>query len=452
MTGWFFANLAWASALMIAVLIVRRPFARIFGAGPAYALWLLPALRVVLPPLPVWPAAVSAGIPVPTLIVWAPDAAAPMPPDGGPGQWVPILLALWAVGAAALLGWQWRAYRRFLTRLSLSARSLGAHDGLPVIESGAVTGPLALGLIDRRIVVPPDFATRYSDEERRLALAHEAVHHRRGDLWWNHAALVMLALNWFNPVAWIAFRAFRIDQELACDAVVTAAATPQARRDYAQALIKSASRPGLIAACPLNHADQLKRRLRMMKEHRRSRLRMLGGAAALAVLAGAGGLTAATSVAAQADAPKQTETSRERRVERVIIRDHRDGEERSTWTERSGPPPADGEGRTERRQLVIVTDGHGGETADERGIRIDGDRIELPADCDAGNATNVEEGTDRERTRIMVCSRGDSTPAERAANLQRARDRLAGNTELSGEARDRTLAALDREIARLRAQ
>ena len=140
-------------------------------------------------------------------------------------------------------------------------------------------GPVALGLLDRRIVVPADFATRYSAEERRLALDHESIHHRRGDIWWNLVGLFILALNWFNPVAWLAFRAFRADQELACDAAVAAAASADARHDYARALIKSASRPGLIAACPLNHADQLKRRLKMMKDHRSSRARMLGGAA-----------------------------------------------------------------------------------------------------------------------------------------------------------------------------
>ena len=85
-------------------------------------------------------------------------------------------------------------------------------------------GPLALGVLDRRIVVPGRFLQRYNPGERRLALEHELVHHRRGDIWWNLAALLVLALNWFNPVAWLAFRAFRSDQELACDAAVARAA------------------------------------------------------------------------------------------------------------------------------------------------------------------------------------------------------------------------------------
>jgi len=287
MTGWLLSNMVWASAAMLLVLAIRRPFAALFGAGPVYALWLLPLLRLVAPPLPNLSAVELPNlIPPPTVILIAEDMAAPMPPEGGPGQWVPLLLAIWAAGVAAFLLWQIWTYHRFVRTLRRDARDLGRHRGLRLLESGAVEGPISLGLFRRRIVVPADFESRYSPEERALALDHEAIHHRRLDLWWNHLGLVILALNWFNPVAWFAFRAFRADQELACDAAVAARAEPDARHDYARALVKSASRPGLIAACPLNHADQLKRRLKMMKFHKPGRLRLLGGAAAIATLGG----------------------------------------------------------------------------------------------------------------------------------------------------------------------
>ena len=38
--------------LVLAVLLIRKPFARHFGPRLAYSLWLIPALRLVLPPLP----------------------------------------------------------------------------------------------------------------------------------------------------------------------------------------------------------------------------------------------------------------------------------------------------------------------------------------------------------------------------------------------------------------
>ncbi|MBX3561683.1 MAG: hypothetical protein KF780_07690 [Sphingomonas sp.] len=453
MTGWFFANMGWASVLMLAVLLIRRPFARAFGAGPAYALWLLPALRLVMPPLPAWPADVQNLLASQTVILWAEEATAPISPDGGAGQWVPILLAIWALGAAALLGWQWLAYRRFLTALSASARGIGAHLGLPLIESDAVTGPLALGLLDRRIVVPADFATRYTPAERALALEHETVHHRRGDIWWNHAALAILALNWFNPVAWLAFRAFRADQELACDAAVTASADAGARRDYAQALVKSASRPGLIAACPLNHADQLKRRLRMMNDHRRSRMRLIGGATALALLAGMG-LSAGVPSLAQQGEQQKSEQRTERREERIVIRTHREGDGGETRIERRG---GDGDVQVrERRNVIVMMDREGsGAESEVRNFRLEGPggaEISLPEDCEGDRATASEETVGNRRTRVVLCSRGGGTPAERAERLRSARDRLAASDHLSAESRERVLAAIDRAITDLGAQ
>jgi beta-lactamase regulating signal transducer with metallopeptidase domain len=415
-TSWLLANMAAATLAMLAVLALRAPVARAFGAVWAYALWLLPLARLLLPPLP----EAIPELPFPSLAVLMPAAgeqAASLPPQGGPGQWVPVLLALWAGGAAAFLIVQFLAYRGFLTRLSLASRSAGAWRGLPLIESDAVEGPIAVGLLDRRIVVPADFSTRYSEPERRLAAEHEYVHHRRGDIWWNLAALLVLALNWFNPVAWLSFLAFRADQELACDAAVAAGAGADDRHAYASALIKSASRPGLISACPLNHADQLKRRLRMMKHHRHSRLRSLGGAAALVVLAGAGLSLAAPGIA---------------------------------------QPKAEGETHKEQRRIVIMEHGEGeGHAGGDHVMRFrrgpDGE-VTLPENCRQGEPlANVDEQTEGRRTRVMLCTTGNADSATRLQRLQRARERIAGDEELTGEHRARVLAALDRAIAQARA-
>jgi hypothetical protein len=408
-------------------------------------------LRLVAPPLPVWGVEIPNLLPPQTLILFAEDAAAPLPPDGGPGQWVPILLAIWALGAAALLAWQFVAYRRFVAELDRGAQSLGDHRGLRLVESVAVQGPVALGLLRRRIVVPADFTSRYSPEERALALDHEAVHHRRGDLWWNHVGLLILALNWFNPIAWFAFRAFRADQELACDAAVAAAAPARARHDYARALIKSASRPGLIAACPLNHADQLKRRLKMMKFHSASRLRMIAGTAAIVVLGGLSLAVGSPGLAQpQAEQPKQDEAAagRERREERVIVRTiRRDGEAGDQHRAHGGHAGPSGPGEHQRVIVMNHGDGHPGQHR-VHVIGPDGE-VNVP-ECNDGQATNVDETTGGQRTRVVLCTRGNATPAERAERLQRARDRLAGDSELTQAQRDRVTAALDREIARLR--
>ncbi|HEX8256782.1 MAG TPA: M56 family metallopeptidase [Allosphingosinicella sp.] len=319
MTAWALDTLIGVTLLLLLVLAVRRPVARAFGAGWAYALWLLPLLRLFMPPVELLGGAMAEALPKYTVIMLpaaaaAGEAAAAAPAAAGLADWLPLLLALWAGGAGAFVMWQQSAYSAFLLSLGTNCRpgDPPIHGGVKVVESGAVDGPLAVGLLEKRIVVPLDFAARYSAAERGLALDHELVHHRRGDIFWNYVALALLALTWFSPVSWIAFRAFRTDQELACDAAVTARIAPDRRLDYAFAMVKSASRPGEVAACPMNRADQLKRRLMMVKQHRSSRLRSLAGLVSVAILGVAGLALSSPGFAQQDDgaAAPQTLVSR----------------------------------------------------------------------------------------------------------------------------------------------
>jgi len=312
MTSWLAETFVTTTLLLLLVLALRGPVARAFGAGWAYALWAVPAVRLILPPLP----QLTPDVQLPAAVANIPAAvvagAAPLPAEAGLDQWAPLILALWAGGVVIFLTLQWLSYRAFLHRLDGSARPARPphQEGIEALVSEAVDGPLALGLLHPRIVLPCDFERRYSPAERRLALAHEITHHRRRDIWWNLAATLVLAFNWFNPVAWIAHRAFRADQELACDAAVAASASADERSDYARALVKSASRPGLIAACALNGADQLKHRLRMMRGHRVSGSRRAGGLVALSVVALAGFAVGRPDVTeAAAEAPQPTEVA-----------------------------------------------------------------------------------------------------------------------------------------------
>lgn len=433
MLAWLLENLVWASAAMLLVLAIRRPVARAFGAGAAYALWLIPLCRLLAPPADWLSAWLATPLPsLPTLIVLPGDGvgAAP-PPLDGPGQWVPILLAVWAGGAFLFLASQAWRYRLFLRRLD-PLTDAGAHRGVTLVSSAAAEGPLALGLLRRRIIVPADFAARYAPAEQRLALDHEAYHHQRRDIWVNHLALAVLALNWCNPIAWLAFRAFRADQELSCDAAIAARATPEERSDYARALVKSASPPGLVSVCPLNSADQLKRRLKMLPSHRRAPRRLLAGSA-LAISLAAGGMMLGAPVHAQDKAePKQERT-------RVIIMERQD---------RAGAASGEPTERTERREIRIRRNADGTVTTEgldpEMQRQIDG--------CRDGNQAlvNLDEGNDSQRTRVVVCTQGGNAQGNVEA-LQAARERLAGNSELSGETRQRVLAELDRAIARARA-
>ncbi len=309
MIGWAIETLIASTMLMLVVLALRGPVARRFGAQAAYLLWLLPALRMILPRIP------EAAVPVQAMPVHidiakliaaaalrahqAPAAAAASPASAVSVDWLSIGLILWLGGALSYLAWQLGRHYRFMT-IALEHADRGfLRGGIKVRLSPVVSGPLAAGIFHRHILLPEDFAQRYTGSEQQLALAHELAHHRRGDLVANGAALVMLALHWFNPIAHRAYRAFRADQELACDATVLGA-SPESRSDYGRALIKSAAAgmPG-TAACALGPATELKRRITMIAHSTSSRARRLAGAALATILVGAGlGLTASGGIAA----------------------------------------------------------------------------------------------------------------------------------------------------------
>ena len=48
-------------------------------------------------------------------------------------------------------------------------------------------------------------------------LSHELVHLQRRDYFFITWALVLKCVYWFNPLIYLAYRLFRLDQELACD-------------------------------------------------------------------------------------------------------------------------------------------------------------------------------------------------------------------------------------------
>jgi len=306
MIAWAIEALIASAVLMVAVLLLRGPVRRAFGPDIAYALWALPVLRLFLPPLPqswreiaVAPVIrASEQITVYVIEPLAGDAAAPVTQNPSLG---PILVSLWVLGAAAFIVWHATAHARFVRRmLDQTARETAIEGGIQLIETDAARGPLAFGIWRKYVAFPRDFSERYDLDERNLALAHELGHHHRGDLIANWIALVVLALHWFNPIAWRAFRAFRADQEIANDARVLAGQNPMMRHTYACAIVKAAHGGAVSAACHLHTIDDLKGRLRMLTTNKTSRLRLVSGCAAVAMLTVAGlGVTASGTQAAE---------------------------------------------------------------------------------------------------------------------------------------------------------
>lgn len=240
-------NLA-AAAAVVLVLTMRRHVRRWGGAELGYALWLavpLSAVAVLLPARQI----VVAGPALET----GPLAPVAAEPSGA-------LLFLWLAGVAVSLLALGVRQRRFLRQLGLLTPEPGFMRA-----AGNVAGPALVGAIFPRIVVPANFETRFGPEEREIILAHEAVHLARGDAAANLLLAIIQCVGWFNPFLHVAARAFRVDQELACDARVLAS-RPYDRVTYARALLKTQLRGSLPLGChwPASGIHPLKERIAMI--------------------------------------------------------------------------------------------------------------------------------------------------------------------------------------------
>lgn len=308
MIGWALETFIATTLLMLLVLAVRGPVRKAFGPHMAYALWLLPVARLLLPPLPEsWreqaAAPVAAASDIVAIYFVEPLGAAPSAgAEGNFGLWMAVLL-VWALGAAAFLGYHLVSHSRYTAALLRRARvdRTIAQGKVRVIETDAAHGPLAFGVFRKYVAFPRDFSERYDEQERDLALAHELGHHVRGDLIANWVALIVLALHWFNPIAWRAFRAFRADQEMACDALVLAGRAQALRHAYGRAIVKSAHGGAVSAACHLHTINEVKGRLRMLSKTRQfSPTRVATGLIGVGALSVAAlGLTASGTQAAE---------------------------------------------------------------------------------------------------------------------------------------------------------
>jgi bla regulator protein blaR1 len=330
MTEWLFDTLVATSALLLLVLMVRGFVARSFGPSVAYWLWLLPAARLFMPSLTEEVAAPAAS-PVSDIVR---DAALAVPVQAATAEpamaaaasmnWTGIGLTFWLGGAALLFIVQMIRYVSLRDELLTDATEIDRIGDISVVASDRIGGPLAFGLYRRYIAVPDHFTRTFNAEERDLALAHELAHHRSGDLFANLAAFMVLCLMWFNPLAWMAWSAFRFDQEAACDARVLAGADAGTRHSYGRALARAASSdrmPTLAMAMALNNPRSIIERLRrlMMKDTSKKRL-FAGRAAIFAAAAIALPLTATVVPVFAEDKPAESTTASKQKTKIVIVK------------------------------------------------------------------------------------------------------------------------------------
>ena len=117
-------------------------------------------------------------------------------------------IGVWAAGTFLLT-----VNLRFWLKLAKTRRPAGSCRGRRVYVAEGLASPCLFGLFRPAIYLTPGL----SETEKEHVLAHEYTHFRHGDHAWAVWRGVCLALHWYNPLVWLAAYLSRRDCELACD-------------------------------------------------------------------------------------------------------------------------------------------------------------------------------------------------------------------------------------------
>ncbi|KGJ90396.1 TonB family protein [Colwellia psychrerythraea] len=247
------------TVLLSLMLLIRKPLRKSIDANTVYNLWLVIPLSLVLYSLPFpWQhlswlniselTAIESqyGLMQRYLVTPSQSINQHLSIDKLLGLW---LSSTWALGFTLLISY-W-AITQFNYRKALKLEFLADNKHqqqitesgitkLVLAQSSHIHSPMLIGLFKQVLVIPEDFETLYTPEQQQLIISHEMCHFSQHHMWTNQLALMLLALFWFNPLAWRAYAAFRQDQEHSCDQVVLARKHTQSRIQYCKALVLAA--------------------------------------------------------------------------------------------------------------------------------------------------------------------------------------------------------------------
>lgn len=279
-------DLLLTSSVLIAVLtLLRLLLRRRIPARLQYALWLLVAVRLLVPvqigALPFSIVSLTDSVQIEASAEAAPSAErnrnvgdttrqalrpeiSPDAPKSSRGEQAPTASAqdftpatkrgislrsalpyIWLGGIVCMAAGLLATNLSLRRRLRRSAAPVCCEEtALPVYVSGALASPCLIGLVSPKIYLTP--ACTENNARRRHVLAHELTHYRHKDHLWSLLRCLLLCIYWFDPFVWLAAILSKRDCELACDEGAISRLGESERLTYGKTLVDMvalASRP-----------------------------------------------------------------------------------------------------------------------------------------------------------------------------------------------------------------
>jgi TonB family protein len=189
-----------------------------------------------------------------------------------------LVAPLWLTGVGAILLWYltgvlgvWRlahksapSHERIVGRARSIASELRVSRTLSVRSAFDERMPITWGLLRPTVLLPASAAT-WAATKLDDVLVHELAHSARLDVLAHRLARLTLALQWFNPIVWLAVRQAALERERACDdAVLARGALASSYADNLVDLARSLPTSAVASSAALSMARRSRLEVRVM--------------------------------------------------------------------------------------------------------------------------------------------------------------------------------------------
>lgn len=292
-------NMSFAAGCTVLLILVLRVLIKRLPKAYSYGLWMAALFRFLCPvdivspytlfpvnPEPVRQEIVYQEKPgIETGVVWIDQAvnrameeslAAKTPENSiNPIQtWLAVAFAVWVAGMSGFVGYHllllWKLQKKLATavradgweengvmanqgrgasqrrgrgRGTWGQGGFGRKKKVMVKESDQIGGAFVLGFFHPVIYLPSGL----EEGARLYVLRHEQAHIRRNDYVVKMLGFLAVAVHWFNPLSWVAFRLLCADMEMSCDESVLKNLSLDGRKAYSRVLLAQAeTQSGLL--------------------------------------------------------------------------------------------------------------------------------------------------------------------------------------------------------------
>ncbi|MCR1974307.1 transcriptional regulator [Clostridium sporogenes] len=180
---------------------------------------------------------------------------------------------------------------KIVSLLEECKKKLSINRSIPIYACDDFKAPCIFGVLKPKIYIPK---YKYSTNDYKYLshiFLHELIHYKRKDLIYNFLGTITILIYWFNPIIWFIVKKMKLQREYACDAYVLEILGKEESIEYGMTLINfskliSSSEKAPQLAVFFETKNQIKRRIKMIKNFKKGSYRMSAAAVICCVLAG----------------------------------------------------------------------------------------------------------------------------------------------------------------------